>query len=200
MTEGASDAMLARILESLCVRAGAREAVVRWVDFGRLGVRPGHTVVEKVRGALGAYSDVNLTFVHRDADGPSPTARRAEIADAGVALRSATLVPVVPIQETEAWILVSGEDAIRAAAGQPRGRGTLAVPRPGAIEERARPKELLQRLVDDAQIDLPRRHRPPFAVVRRLLLERLDPDGPIRDVPAFRQLRDDIAAAIDRLR
>jgi hypothetical protein len=200
IAEGSSDEPLAALLATLAVRAGAREAAVRWANFGLLGLRPGRAVGEQARCALEAFPDVNLVFVHRDADGPSGDPRRAEIASALSDLSEPQHVAVVPVQETEAWLLASLEPAIRSAAGQPRGRTPLDLPPVRDIERRARPKELLQQIVESAQDGLSRRHRPPFVTVRRLLLERLDLDGPVRQIPAFGRLCADLEAAVARLR
>lgn len=200
IAEGSSDEPLAALLAKLAVRAGAREAAVRWADFGLLGLRPGRSVGEQVHCAREHFPDVNLLFVHRDADGPTADARRAEIAAALSDRPDPPHVAVVPVQETEAWLLASGDAVIRSAAGQPRGRGPLELPAVRDIERRARPKELLQQVVARAQDGLSRRHRPSFSTVRRLLLERLDLDGPVRQIPAFGLLCADLEAVVARLR
>src|SRR5690606_40429727 len=57
-------------------------------------------------------------FVHRDADARDPTERLTEIDQAFKLIKSPPYVRVVPVQETEAWLLVD-ESAIREHLGIP---------------------------------------------------------------------------------
>jgi hypothetical protein len=144
------------------------------------------------------FPDTNLLFVHRDADAAGPRARRGEIAAAvGAFDPSLHHVAVVPVQSTEAWLLVD-EDAIRRAVGIVGDKPYVDLPRRSAIEATARPKEVLERVVDALQASRSRRHRHDFATVRRRLLERLDvdPQGAVRDLPAFAELVAEIEIAV----
>jgi len=74
--EGPSDRGLVRHLEALCVRAGASEAIGDAPDLGLLGVPTGNTAAQQVRAVVDRMADVNLVFVHRDADAATAAARR----------------------------------------------------------------------------------------------------------------------------
>ena len=75
--EGSSDRGLVQHLETLCVRAGASEAIGDAPDLGRLPVPPGKTVAEQAGAILKLGAEINLLFVHRDADNRDPrTVRR----------------------------------------------------------------------------------------------------------------------------
>lgn len=127
--EGTSDNGLVPHLRDLCSLNGA-EATEIELDWNKLKEKVGHSVSQKVKGALEQVPNLDLLFIHRDADGRSPNGRYEEIAEAieslGVSIDD---VAVVPIQETEAWLLLD-EKAIREVAGKPRGRVRLNLPTP----------------------------------------------------------------------
>jgi hypothetical protein len=53
------------------------------------------------------------------------------------------VVCVIPVKMTEAWLLID-EKAIREAAGNPKGRQPLNLPKPSKTEELSDPKETLK--------------------------------------------------------
>ena len=201
--EGTSDEGLIPHLESLCIDLGADEVTGTSVDFRRLGDATSRTVAGKVRAAMQLEPEANLLFIHRDADRPEGAHRYAEIA-AGVetAALEQEWVAVVPIQETEAWLLTD-EAAIRHVAGRPKGRQDLRLPPVKHLETTASPKERLQEaLVTAAELTGRRlaRFRSDFPTHRRLLLSRLPINGALLQVPAWVRLRADCEQALTRLR
>ena len=73
-----------------------------------------------------AYLDI--LFVHRDADGPSAQQRLDEITSATLAAKiELTVIPVVPVQELEAWLLADPA-AIRAVVGKQNVAAPVPVP------------------------------------------------------------------------
>ena len=163
----------------------------------------GRSVLQKIRAALKAHPDTNLLFIHRDADGRDPTPRYEEIAEAiessGV---SVPYVAVVPIQETEAWLLVD-EEAIREVARKPKGRMALNLPTPKQVEKIANPKERLKDVLARASGLKGKRlktFQKNFPKQRRELFKYLDHDGPLSEVPAFKRLLNDISQAIEKLK
>lgn len=198
LTEGSSDAALAPHLEWLCVSAGAHEASVRWPDLRALPSPPGRAVHHKLPTALGLHPDTNLLFIHLDADEPDPEPRRRLIEAAVATLAGPPhAVPVVPVQELEAWLLTS-EEEIRAVAGARSSTSPLGLPKVPRIEATARPKEILQNAISAAWSG-GRRRRPDLARVRHRLIERLDLDGRVRELPSFARLVVDIEQAIGAL-
>ncbi|BCB88018.1 hypothetical protein Psuf_053310 [Phytohabitans suffuscus] len=140
---------------------------------------------------------VDVIVVHRDADNAGAATRRTEIEGAlrGNNLASA-LVPVIPVRMTEAWLLLD-ETAIRRVAGNPRGKNDLGLPKVHQAESVADPKELLnQCLLAAANVTGRRRDslRKRFSQNRRQLLERLDRNGPITQLPSWRILVSDIGS------
>lgn len=202
VTEGASDLGLAPHLERLCVEAGAPETRAEVPRLDRLPRPPGHSVEQQVRRALEISPMVDAVFAHRDADATNGEARRQEIADSigrlSGELRVAHHVPVVPVQELEAWLLLD-EATIRRVAGKPRGTGRLDLPAPSRVETVAQPKERLQEALLAAS-GLRGHRREKFAKAfgkqRARLLEMVDVDGPLREVPAWARLREDIGRAV----
>jgi len=157
------------------------------------------TKLERLRAA-GIATD--LAFVHRDADRAGVHTRRTEISDAAAACGvTSIVVPIVPVQELEAWLLTD-ELALRRVVGRPNSRVSLGLPRLATIEATPSPKEILKSALLAASETTGRRRtqeRSDFEKRRRALLDRLDIDGPIRQLPAWRRLEADIVEAVSTL-
>lgn len=189
LCEGSSDQPLVEHLRTLLVCNGVAEA------SGYSDYRKG-SISTKLARLIKEGASADVVFVHRDADGPDPHPRTAEIStgvdEAGFAY---PCVPVVPVQETEAWLLID-EDAIRLAAGNPKGRTPLGLPTPEQVEQIARPKETLKTALATASGKSGRRltkEKARFNDRRRVLLQRLDPTGVVRRVPSWQRLEQSIA-------
>lgn len=192
--EGTSDDGLLPHLRELMVRAGAPAVFGSSRDY--IG-----SVLDCLNEVQSEDGQVHIVFVHRDADRSSGAQRRAQILSAASSLVSPLVIPVVPIQELEAWLLVD-EMAIREVVGRPRGRSPLPLPPLTAIERQARPKEVLMSACLIASETTGRRRdqeRRAFPRRRRTLLERLDIDGPVRQLTSWRQMEADIAQAVSQL-
>ena len=195
LREGPSDDGLIPHLATLILRAGGVEAIGQPINYSG-------TVVNKLRLLMLERDDIDIAFVHRDADRVGPARRRAEIAraieHAGI---TAAVVPVIPVQELEAWLLVDAS-AVRNVVGRPLGRTDLRLPKLAAIEATRSPKEILQSALLAASETTGRRRekeKRDFEKRRRALLDRLDVDGPVRQLPAWQQLESDVAAAVASL-
>lgn len=193
LCEGSSDEPLVEHIETLVARLGVPEVL----GIPRSG---GGSVSEK----LAAIRDEGVAFdfvvVHRDADGRDADARLAEVRDA-LAQTGLLGCPLVPVQMTEAWLLVD-ETAIRAAVGRPSGREPLGLPRRASIEAQHDPKAVLKSALVTAAGGTGRRHKQAvrqWSSYRRILLQRLDIDGPVTELASWRQLVDDLTAVVDRL-
>lgn len=200
--EGTSDEGLIPHLENLCVNLGADEVTGTAVDFQRLGQPVGHTVEAKLRAAVQLEPEANLFFLHRDADCPNSTARHLEVASAVQAVGLASeWVGLVPVQETEAWLLLD-EAAIRSVARKPKGRVPLNLPPANKVESISNPKERLQAALVAASEATGRRlakFRRDFPDHRRILLQRLPTGGPLLHVDSWVRLHNDLEAAIRRM-
>jgi hypothetical protein len=136
----------------------------------------------------------DLLFVHRDAEGGAVDAREQEVRDAAALLvNPPSHVCLVPVRMTESWLLLD-EQAIRSAAGNPRGTSPLQLPAARAIENLADPKaRLFEALV--AASDRTGRRRRKFRpdVARHRVAELLHAPA-LRQLPSFthaeQQIRD----------
>lgn len=200
--EGSSDRHLVPHLEALCVRAGAAEAIGDAPDLGLLPRAPGKAIEEQAAAALQLAGDVHLLFAHQDADHRDPEEVRRRIDARLEAINGCPPhVCVVPVQELEAWLLLD-EPAIRTVAGRPRGTAPLGLPGPGRIESMPSPKEILQAALaaaSEASGARLRKVRVAFSEHRAMLFQRLDIDGPINSLPAWRRLVTDVEHVIGLL-
>jgi hypothetical protein len=148
--EGTSDESLIPHLRELCFLCGADDAENIEIERNQLQKKVGHTILEKVRAVLQLAPNANLLFIHRDADGRDSSPRYKEIASAIESLGgSIPYVAVVPVQETEAWLLLD-EEAIREVVESRKGRIRLNLPSPSQVESIANPKERLKEVLATA--------------------------------------------------
>lgn len=200
--EGSSDNELTNHLERCCILAGADEASGVAPDLSRLPQHVGHTVTAKLKVALRLEPTVDFVFLHRDADSQDSEPRYHEIHHA-VAEVSPTLryVAVVPVQETEAWLMLD-EDEIRMVAENPSGSVLLSIPTPKAIEGIANPKERFADTILQASEQTGRRRdrvRRKLPQKRSLLIRRLDPEGLVSGAPSWMRMFSDLETLIDQV-
>ena len=198
IAEGSSDSGMIHHIELLCIHAGADEASGTAPEFSRLsGI--GTSLRDKLQAAMQLEPSANLFLLHRDADSRDSGPRHDEINDAIQANNLRTpCVAVVPVQETEAWLLLD-EEAIRRVAANPKGQVPLNLPSPSSVERLANPKERLQQALVDASELTGRRlksFKARFNTQRRTLLEQLEVGGPLERVPAWTRLREDLRMGI----
>jgi hypothetical protein len=167
----------------------------QWVDLRRFP-KPPRRLTDKIRFALDWFP-CDLLCVHRDAETVGLQKRRLEIEQAVSAVSvDRGLVPpavcVVPVRMMEAWF-VFDESALREAAGNPNGRQPLALPAMKRVEDIADPKECLHDLLTVAS-GLQGRRRRSFNVEASVhrLAEIIDDFSPLRPLPAFQSLEDDV--------
>jgi hypothetical protein len=202
VAEGGSDEGLIGPLENLCIDCGATEVTGTAPDFGRLRHSVGHAVLDKVRAAVELEPSANLFFIHRDADSPDPAPRYLEIAEvvASASLGEAWVL-VVPVRETEAWLLLD-ERRIRQVAGKPNGKGMLNLPATAHTEGVANPKERLKAALAAASELSGRRlkkFKSEFPIHRRMLLQALPATGAIEQLASWARLRSHTASAISQM-
>lgn len=193
LCEGTSDEPLVEHIETLVARFGAGEA---------LGIaRSGGGSTEEKLGAL-LEQDVLFDFVavHRDADSRNPDDRVSEVE---IVLNRLGVMgcPVVPVQMTEAWLLVD-EQAIRAAVGRPLGREQLGVPPLREIERTHDPKMILRQALISATGTTGRRHRQAarqWSAYRRVLMQRLDVDGPVTRLHSWQRMVEDVERVVEQV-
>jgi hypothetical protein len=200
--EGSSDDGLIPHLENLCIELGASEVTGTSLDFQRLERPIRKTVAAKLQAAMQLEPTANLFFLHRDADCQDPAPRVSEITEAVTKCGlEKPWVSVVPVQETEAWLLLD-EAAIRTVAGRPRGKRPLSLPHPHEVEAVTSPKEKLQEaLLNASELSGRRlaRFRREFPSHRRLLLQRMPTGGALSEVRSWTRLREGLGQAVSLL-
>ena len=144
-----------------------------------------------VREFLHAYeSGAMLIFVHRDSENLALADRLVEFDG----ITRSDVVPVVPVQMSEAWILFNGS-AVARAAGSP---GTeVHVPGIGEIENIRNPKERLDELLLLAAGSPTGRRgkifRRSIAQRRVSVADYIADYSPLENVPAFQRFQDALA-------
>lgn len=141
LSDGSSDRALVPII-AWTLRQHLPEVVfsTEVADLGRSRRPPDRgDVVGRIERALD-LSPCDVLFVHRDAERPDALDERIEEIEEASRLSSLTtpIIPVVPVRMTESWLLFD-EEAIRAAAGNPRGTATVVLPT-AAQQERVHAK------------------------------------------------------------
>lgn len=132
-----------RLLQDL-LRRGEEQVLIQedWLKLGR-GER---SVREQQATIQQDFSYFDIAFLHADGQGNPEGAYReriAPVADAVPAGATARVVGVVPVHETEAWMLCDG-DALRASLGSRLEDRVLGLPRAaGQVEGLADPKAVL---------------------------------------------------------
>jgi len=200
--EGPYDDYLAAHLRRCCILAGADEAEAVSIPISKLGTRAGRTAVEKVEFALGLEPNVNLLFIHRDADSIDPEPRYEEIRKAIQTVDDTPAhVAIVPVQETEAWLLLD-EQEIRRVAENPKGTIALDIPSASQVEKISSPKEHLRAIILEASEQTGRRYRKTKQKINqkcRSILDGLDPGGPVCEVPSWKRMFSDLQNAIKKV-
>lgn len=196
LTDGSSDRALLYPLQWLVEQNSDVSFHFQWADLRGLP-HPPTSLSERIRTAV-EYFPADLLFVHRDAERESSERRRDEILEAVAGIALPPFVMVVPVRMQEAWFLFD-EVAIREAAGNPRGRASLGIGDPRQAEALADPKSVLhEALITACGLEGRRRRlfRPEVAAHR--LAELIEDYGPLRELPAFRWLEDDLRRCFSR--
>lgn len=162
-------------------------------------------ILEAARRTAGYHA----LIVHADADHPQPDRALAERFEPGrqlVAEHSRDtkdvcrdLVPLIPVQMTEAWMLADPEAFCR-VVGTPLSPDSLGLPpRPHQVESEPSPKQRIQDAIEKALAHRPKRRRrlrlgelyEPLA--QQIRLERLDL------VPAYQDFVANLVGTLDHL-
>lgn len=199
--EGSSDRTLSEKLAELCVLEGADEAEDVSPDLSMLRDPPGHRVEDKLAVSRQLEPHFDLAFVHRDEDGEGPETQRAEIANAASRAGVRPTVPVVPVVAIEAWLLMD-ERAIRRVASRPGGRAPLSLPPPRQVEQLRDPKSCLKAtllVASEARGRERERAKKLFGAQRGALIRDLDLNGPVRGLPAFQALVEDLREVLKKI-
>jgi hypothetical protein len=195
LSDGSSDRMLMPVLNWLLRSHCPKYALEpQWADLGRLP-QPPKKLPERIRKTLELY-DLDLLFIHRDAEKHSFESRHREIETALIGLTSPLAICVIPVRMQEAWLLFD-ERAIRRAAGNPKGRMALQLPPMGSLEYLANPKAFLYALICEASGRSGTRLKklkPQKSA--HLISELIDDFTPLNQLSAFRALEQELSGVV----
>ena len=171
----------------------------RWADLRRL-LRPPRELHKRIQESIHLYP-CDLLFVHRDAETTPLEVRLDEIREAvlnaSVEDETSTVVCVVPVRMTEAWLLFDMV-AIRFAAGNPNGVVELNLPSLSNIEALPDPKRILHDMLREAT-ELSSRRKKRFeansAVLR--IPDFIEDFSPLRRLSAFIALEEEVKETIE---
>lgn len=191
VAEGSSDRVLLPLIERLLDVHCRRPYHTEFADSMQAG---GHDALAKILDASQRFP-CEVLFVHRDADACTPQEREQEIRDAhaGISLPP-HLICVIPVRETEAWLLVDA-DAIRAAACNPNGRHDLSLPALKHVQSIPDPKAALFNALRHAS-GLPAQRLRKFSpeACRRRVSELMTGLDRLRELSSFAHLERQIEA------
>ena len=148
LSEGTSDSVLKPLIDWVLAQHYPRVDLEGNSLNKRLSLK-GLALAKKLELAIQTV-DVDVLFVHRDADRTRVAKRETEIFQAWeMAIKQATLedsgskvIPIVPVTMSESWLLID-EQSIKLAANNPKSKIGLSLPSPANIERIADPKAKL---------------------------------------------------------
>jgi len=192
VSDGPSDQVLLPVLDWLLDENSSESFSPHWADLRRLP-NPPRNLRDRIKVGVELYP-CDLLFVHRDAERFPRENRIVEIRSSLVADTPA--VCVIPVKMQEAWFLFDTK-AIRSAAGNPRGRHDLDLPRMKTVESVPDPKRVLYTALKTAS-GLSGRRRRDFPTSERAhhLANLIEDFSPLRSLAAFAALETELQAVL----
>ncbi len=194
--EGSSDLRLVEHIENILIESGFSEASGEAPDLSMFKQPVGRTVREKLSVLLTHYPNVDVIFIHRDADNAGILAREQEIlAAAQDMVEMGRVIPVIPVTMLETWLLADAE-AIKRVAGNSGYKGKLeSIPAIRQMENIPNAKQiLLDALCEASQAQGTRlkNFKKRFPEMRARLTFDLDPNGPVKCLNSYQHFRNRI--------
>lgn len=190
--EGSSDLRLVDHIQNILLDEGFSEVSGEAPDLGMFPNPVGRTVRDKIDTLIAHYKNIDVIFVHRDADSAGVEAREREILGSSCELvPKEKIIPVVPVRMLETWLLTD-HDAIKRIAGNINYRGDLGIPGIRNLEDsRDTKKILIDALCVASQTEGARRvkFKKRFAEMRARLTYGLDHNGPVQALPSYQNFR-----------
>lgn len=200
VAEGSSDENLIAHIETLLINCGAKEASGTMPDLTIFREKIGRSIKDKVDASIKLEPNVDVIFVHRDADNAGIEAREIEIINQTEHIKEKyTIIPMIPTKEMEAWLLLD-EEQIKRAAENIHYAHPIKLPKPNTVEHINNPKQHLEDiLVKISELNGRKleKFKKQFPQKRALLAQNLDPEGPVCFVPSHAKLRQHIREYLD---
>ncbi len=200
LTDGSSDRCLLPHIQWAIAEALAGESYqldAQWADLRGLP-QVSNELTARIQLAIELYP-CNLLLIHRDSESQPYTKREEEITEA-LADAAASALPVsvrlIPVRMQETWLLVD-EQAIRVAAGNPKGRVQLDIPRIGNLETLSKPKAILHTALRTAS-ELSARRLHGFNPEARAFQvgDSITDFTPLRQLPSFQRFAIELQQAL----
>ena len=194
ITDGRSDRAFIPIVNWLLMDLGYKSVINdTYADFS-LDPRPPKSLADKINRALELYP-CDLLFIHRDAEKEPRENRQEEIkqAVAEANIENLPVVCVIPVRMLEAWLLFN-ENAIRKAAGNPKGKCKIELPALSKVESLPDPKEKLLELLKAAS-ELKGKRLKTFNAREKIhrLADLIDDFSPLYQLSAFQELEKELS-------
>lgn len=192
--EGSSDLRFVEHLENILIEEGFNEVSGEAPDLGMFKQPAGHSVRDKLTVLLRHYPNVDVIFVHRDADNVGIPLREQEVFEAAQGIIEAErIVPIIPVTMLETWLLTD-HDAIKRVAGNNGYVGSLkCIPAIRHLEGIRDTKRLLLEALCEASrtqgVRL-KKFKCRFSEMRTRLTFDLDPDGTVNNLPSYKRFRE----------
>jgi hypothetical protein len=150
ISDGSSDRALIPIIDYFLYEISGIHFNGKRAEFGLLR-NPPKSLKNRIIKALDLYPDIELIFIHRDAERQTIEMRVGEINEnidkASMVLKEEfSFVKIIPIRMTETWLLIE-ENAIKRASGNPNSKINLKLPSINKLEQIPNPKALLIDLI-----------------------------------------------------
>ena len=206
--EGSTDryflpSIIRRTSRLILDRHGQSRLEVRPVDLieiNKVGISQNECILQAAQKAI----ENHMLIVHCDADHPTPEKALKERFLPGYELVQQaqeqickSLVPIIPIQATEAWMLAADHDLLRREIGTNKSARDLGlVSRARQVESDPDPKQTLKEIIRKANEERSRRRREVdlrllYAPLgREISLERLG------NVPSYKQFMKDLTETL----
>jgi hypothetical protein len=189
LAEGSSDRVLIPLLDLLL--SDLCDAPIAAIAMANASIPKSLQLRERIGQAVTLFPS-EILFVHRDVDAQTTQQRVKEIEDTAKGYSTVKLVCVIPVRMTEAWLLTE-EESIRRAVGNPRGTTELNLPSLGRLEALPDPKEELFRCMRLA-VDLNSRRMRGFIPEqhRHKVGEQITDLSKLRKLPSFVHLENQL--------
>jgi hypothetical protein len=211
LTEGSTDTRFLRPVVEKTLNniawaecRGYIEVRVLPLDKEKAGLSFTEQVLAAAKSAYAQYS-INILCIHADADGRSLEASYQNKIDpmlAALALKSADeyckiTLPIIPIQETEAWMLAD-TDLLKDEIGTTKPDHELGIHR--SPEMVANPKEVIEEAIRIARQHLTKRRRYELSIADLYLPigEKIDIEH-LQKLPSFVNFQDNVRKAFREL-
>jgi len=203
VADGPSDKCLERIINWTLGNASSPHGTLlispQFADY-RDDPEPPRELVDKLHRASQDFP-CDILFAHRDAEREDPEHRRSEILNAAKQVGIESIVCIIPVRMTEAWLLFN-ELAIRQAAGNPNGKTRLKLPALTRMEAIPDPKAVLYSALETASEATGRRLKQfqrDLPMLKLRIAEYIEDFSELRHLSAFNDFEDEVRAALARL-